>query len=104
MPHTCSPSGSIFPNIAVSTRDDCALQWHGTMKIRMRLHPTIIMLIAYLRGQQHMENRSEFVVDLLNTLRAGRFSPQAWGSFLVSSWVRALATARANPMLVRSWR
>jgi len=44
-----------------------------------------------------------FVVDLLATSRAERFSPAGWWHFLVRSWQMSHATARANPALKRSW-
>ncbi|GER90650.1 hypothetical protein KDW_48120 [Dictyobacter vulcani] len=45
-----------------------------------------------------------FVVDLLTTLRHGRFSLRAWGIFLQRSWLMACQTARDNPSLKRSWQ
>ena len=45
-----------------------------------------------------------FVVDLLRTLRHGRFSLHAWGIFLQRSWRMACQTARDNPSLKRSWQ
>lgn len=53
-----------------------------------------------------MQQPSEqtFVVDLLTTLRRGRFSPQAWGSFFLRSWQMSCQTANDNPALTRSWR
>ena len=45
-----------------------------------------------------------FVVDLLTTLRSGRFSARAWGSFFQRSWLMSLQTANANPSLKRSWQ
>ena len=45
----------------------------------------------------------EFVVSLLEDLRAGRYGPAAWWRFLARSWAQSRATARAHPRLVRSW-
>jgi phosphatidylglycerophosphate synthase len=45
-----------------------------------------------------------FVVDLLTTLRSGRFSLHAWGSFFQRSWLMSLQAANANPALKRSWQ
>ncbi len=45
----------------------------------------------------------QFVVDLLATLQAERFSPVGWWHFLQRSWQMSNATARANPLLKRSW-
>ncbi len=45
-----------------------------------------------------------FVVDLLTTLRSGRFSLHAWGSFFQRSWLMSLQTANAKPTLKRSWQ
>jgi phosphatidylglycerophosphate synthase len=52
-----------------------------------------------------MQESSEqtFVVDLLTTLRHGRFSLRAWGSFLQRSWLMSWQTAHANPALKHSW-
>ncbi|GAC1469947.1 MAG: hypothetical protein NVS2B12_34900 [Ktedonobacteraceae bacterium] len=46
---------------------------------------------------------SEFVVDLLRTLRNERFSLRGWYRFLGRSWDMSWKTARANPALLRSW-
>ncbi len=47
---------------------------------------------------------STFVVDLLTTLRAEKYSPRAWWSFLARSWQMSCTTAREHPRLARSWR
>lgn len=47
---------------------------------------------------------STFVVDLLTTLRAEKYSPRAWWSFLARSWQMSCRTAREHPRLARSWR
>ncbi|GCE03261.1 CDP-alcohol phosphatidyltransferase family protein [Dictyobacter aurantiacus] len=44
-----------------------------------------------------------FVVELLTTLRNGRFSPRAWGRFFLHSWLMACQTAREHPSLRCSW-
>src|SRR5256885_4307718 len=44
-----------------------------------------------------------FVIDLLNTLRAERFTPAAWYHFFARSWSMACKTAGAHPGLRRSW-
>jgi phosphatidylglycerophosphate synthase len=51
-----------------------------------------------------LSNESQFVVDLLTTLRHERFSPSAWARFLARSWEMSRRTANANPGLKRSWR
>ncbi len=53
--------------------------------------------------QQPIQNESQFVVDLLTTLRAGGFSPRAWWNFILHSWDMSLATAKQHPTLTRSW-
>lgn len=45
-----------------------------------------------------------FVVDLLTTLRQGRFSLRAWGIFLRRSWSMSCQTANDNPSLKRSYQ
>jgi phosphatidylglycerophosphate synthase len=57
---------------------------------------TLIMLLT-------TNSENQFVVDILMTLRNEKFSPLAWVHFLGSSWKRSCATARANPLLKRSW-
>ncbi len=54
--------------------------------------------------QQSPPGDSQFVVDLLTTLRQERFSPRGWWRFLLRSWEMSRATAQANPQLRRSWR
>ncbi|GHO86229.1 CDP-alcohol phosphatidyltransferase family protein [Dictyobacter formicarum] len=44
-----------------------------------------------------------FVVELLTTLRNGRFSLRAWGLFFQHSWLMSCQTAREHPSLRRSW-
>lgn len=53
--------------------------------------------------EQATNDHQQFVVDLLTTLRAERFSLAGWWHFLVRSWQMSNATARANPSLKRSW-
>ncbi len=48
-------------------------------------------------------NESQFVVDLLTTLRYEKFSPMAWARFLARSWEMSRHTANANPRLKHSW-
>jgi len=50
-----------------------------------------------------MQDRNQFVVDLLTTLRQEKFSPFAWLRFLARSWDMSVQTANVNPMLKRSW-
>jgi phosphatidylglycerophosphate synthase len=50
-----------------------------------------------------LPNESQFVVDLLVTLRHEKFSPLAWVRFLARSWEMSRQTANANPGLKRSW-
>lgn len=50
-----------------------------------------------------IETPERFVVDLLNTLRAERFTPAAWYRFLAHSWSMARETASVHPRLHRSW-
>src|SRR6266516_1541789 len=57
---------------------------------------TLIML-------QTTNSENQFVIDILMTLRNEKFSPLSWVHFLGSSWKRSCATARANPVLKRSW-
>src|SRR2546430_11943832 len=57
---------------------------------------TLIML-------QTTDSENQFVVDILTDLRSEKFSCLAWMHFLGSSWRRSCATARANPVLKRSW-
>jgi len=53
--------------------------------------------------KQAINDESQFVVELLTTLRRERFSPVAWGHFLKRSWDMSWQTARARPTLTRSW-
>ena len=46
---------------------------------------------------------TDFVVDLLTTLRNEQFSPRAWYHFLKRSWEMSRKTAHANSQLQRSW-
>lgn len=50
-----------------------------------------------------LSNESQFVVDLLTTLRHEKFSPMAWVRFLARSWEMSRHTAKSNPGLKRSW-
>jgi phosphatidylglycerophosphate synthase len=52
---------------------------------------------------QTINSENQFVVDILTDLRNEKFSRLAWMHFLGSSWKRSCATARANPVLKRSW-
>ena len=52
---------------------------------------------------QTTDSENQFVVDILTDLRNEKFSRLAWMHFLGSSWKRSCATARANPVLKRSW-
>lgn len=49
-------------------------------------------------------NESQFVVDLLTTLRYEKFSPTAWAHFIERSWEMSRHTANANPRLKHSWK
>jgi len=51
-----------------------------------------------------MYNEQTFLVDLLTTLRRGRFGPRAWGSFFQRSWLMSCQTANTNPELTQSWK
>src|SRR5579859_1288259 len=51
-----------------------------------------------------VSNESQFVVDLLATLRHERFSLAAWARFFARSWDMSRSTASAYPGLKRSWR
>lgn len=53
--------------------------------------------------QPQVRPESDFVVDLLTTLRNERFSPRGWYHFLGRSWRMSWKTARANPQLLHSW-
>src|SRR5215831_4011996 len=46
----------------------------------------------------------DFVLDLLQELRANRYRPAAWARFAGRSWRRSQQTAQAHPPLVHSWR
>ncbi|HVB73732.1 MAG TPA: CDP-alcohol phosphatidyltransferase family protein [Ktedonobacteraceae bacterium] len=50
-----------------------------------------------------LSSESQFVVDLLKTLRNEKFSPAAWVRFIARSWEMSRQTARDNPTLKRSW-
>ncbi len=52
---------------------------------------------------QTTDSENQFVVDILTDLHNEKFSRLAWMHFLGSSWKRSCATARANPVLKRSW-
>ena len=52
---------------------------------------------------QTTDSENQFVVDILTDLCNEKFSHLAWMHFLGSSWKRSCATARANPVLKRSW-
>ncbi len=47
--------------------------------------------------------QSQFVVDLLETLKKERYRPGAWGRFLWDSRKQAIQMAQGNPQLQRSW-
>jgi phosphatidylglycerophosphate synthase len=51
-----------------------------------------------------LSNESQFVVDLLTTLRHEKFSPMAWARFLARSWKMSRQMATANAGLKHSWR
>ena len=51
-----------------------------------------------------LSNASQFVVDLLTTLRHEKFSPLGWARFFARSWEMSRRTANANPSLKRSWK
>ena len=51
-----------------------------------------------------LSNESQFVVDLLSTLRNEKFSPSAWVRFFARSWEMSRSTAEMYPSLKRSWR
>lgn len=50
-----------------------------------------------------MPGENIFVVDLLTTLRADRYSPRGWWRFLARAWEISCQTAREHPTLRRSW-
>src|SRR5579859_6429911 len=50
-----------------------------------------------------LSNESQFVVDLLATLRHEKFSPAAWAHFFARSWNMSRTTANAYPGLEHSW-
>jgi len=50
-----------------------------------------------------MQSENQFVVDLLTTLRKGKFSPLGWWRFLKHAWEMSWNTAQAHPTLKRSW-
>ncbi len=50
-----------------------------------------------------IDSQSQFVVDLLTTLRKERFSPLGWWHFIRRSWEMSWNTAQAHPTLKRSW-
>lgn len=49
-------------------------------------------------------NESQFVVDLLATLRYEKFSLGAWMRFFARSWDMSRSTTKTYPGLKRSWR
>lgn len=51
-----------------------------------------------------MQRENTFVADLLTALRADKYRPRAWWTFLARSWRMSLDTAHAHPRLVQSWR
>ena len=51
-----------------------------------------------------LSNESQFVVDLLTTLRHEKFSPAGWVRFFARSWSKSRSTADACPGLKHSWR
>lgn len=53
--------------------------------------------------QPQDQPESDFVVDLLTTLRDERFSLRGWYRFLRRSWEMSWQTAHANPLLRHSW-
>ncbi len=46
---------------------------------------------------------SQFVVDLLTTLRKEKFSPPGWWHLFKRSWAMSWNTAQSHPTLKRSW-
>jgi len=50
-----------------------------------------------------LPGESTFVVDLLTTLRAEKYSLRAWWGFLKRLWQMSRRTAREHPRLARSW-
>ncbi len=50
-----------------------------------------------------LSSESQFVVELLKTLRHEKFSPMAWVRFLWRSWEMSWRTANANRGLKYSW-
>jgi phosphatidylglycerophosphate synthase len=46
---------------------------------------------------------SQFVVDLLTTLRKEKFCPIGWWHFFRRSWEMSWSTAQSHPTLKRSW-
>lgn len=51
-----------------------------------------------------LADESQFVVELLMTLREEKFSPAAWAHFFARSWAMSRSTARNHPSLKRSWK
>ena len=51
-----------------------------------------------------LSNESQFVVDLLATLRHEKFSLAAWLHFFARSWNKSRSTANTYPGLKRSWK
>lgn len=49
------------------------------------------------------DGQSDFVVELLTTLRHEKFRRRAWLHFLQRSWAMSWKTARRHPELCRSW-
>src|SRR6266516_3282826 len=75
---------------------DYFVDHHKSSEIFLSFPVTLIML-------QTTDNENQFVVDILTDLRNEKFSRLAWMHFLGNSWKRSCATARANPVLKRSW-
>src|SRR5438067_6952672 len=66
-------------------------------------HVNIFIFSGTLIMRLTTDNENKFVVDILTDLRNEKFSRLAWMHFLANSWKRSCATARANPVLKRSW-
>src|SRR5205807_8740174 len=64
---------------------------------------TCFSLPGTLIMPQTTDSENQIVVDILTDLCNEKFSPLAWMHSLGSSWKRSCATARANPVLKRSW-
>jgi phosphatidylglycerophosphate synthase len=50
-----------------------------------------------------VDSQSQFVIDLLTTLRKERFRPIGWWHFIWRAWKMSCNTANAHPTLKRSW-